>query len=294
MSPRTVALARYEPARGTTCFRRWLLLSAWLPLWFSLVGADALLAATATLYKCTTAAGTLIYSDRPCTPQPGAAAAADDAAGRVTGQQVLQQHTRSPGPRLPSAASVARRCDAPQGREMTLAAAMAQAAGEKYEILKNIAYGLALSPYSGDVLSTLKVFVDDQHTLVLCPPASAPRLPIYVIEPNDRIVELSHKGRVKVMNDANDPITLADRCSGLVNQCFDPHTSGHSTDACFAAAAACPQGQLDPAARCCPQVCKEAYQAERAAGTDPLTASSRVLFGDQKRPRQCTLDAIGG
>jgi hypothetical protein len=84
-----------------------------------------------------------------------------------------------------------------------------------------------------------------------------------------------------VDNDANEPVTMASRCSSLVMSCLrsQPKTPA-STDPCFEKAPACPGGRLDPAANCCPQACKDAYRRDRAAGTDPESALMKVLFGE--------------
>jgi hypothetical protein len=91
-----------------------------------------------------------------------------------------------------------------------------------------------------------------------------------------------------VTNDANEPTTVAARCSSLVTSCVrsQPKTPA-SIDPCFEKTPVCPGGRLDPAANCCPQACKDAYRRERAAGTDPQSAFIKVIFGDEAGAVSC-------
>jgi len=236
-----------------------------------------------TLYKCTTATGTLIYADRPCArdassqPEPGNASSPD----AVVGQEIVDQRRLSSSPTdLPSAAQITRSCAAPSGTPMSLDDAALEALPVRQrQSLSDTLQGLALAGLKRADVDASSLHLDARQTLVWCLPHPK-GLRAFLFERNGRIVAMTRSGRVKVRNDANDPVTLTQRCSTLVNLCFAPGQPGRSYDQCFASAAACPTGRLDPAASCCPQTCKDAYQGERAAGVDPITASTNVLYGN--------------
>ena len=90
-----------------------------------------------------------------------------------------------------------------------------------------------------------------------------------------------------VYNDANEPMTVAARCSGLVVSCVRSKPAGSPIDECFEKAPVCPAGRLDPALSCCPQACKDAYSRERSRGTDATTATVKVIFGDEAGAVSC-------
>lgn len=249
-----------------------------------------------TLYKCTTAAGALIFSDRPCANE---AVSPNDTTGAnpgdaVVGQEILRQRADPASAEVPDAAEIARRCAAQDGAPMNFdAPALRTLPVRQRESLSGTLQGLALAGMKRKALEASSLHLDASQTLVWCLPDDR-GLRAFLFERNGRVVGLTRSGRVKVRNDANDPITLTDRCSTLVNLCFAPGEPGRSYDQCFAAAAACPDGRLDPAASCCPQTCKDAYRRERAAGVDPITASTKVLYGNGDPGSICAAGRAGG
>lgn len=250
----------------------------------------------AAMYKCTTAAGAPIYSDRPCADD-GSASAADgqERPAAVVEQQVLRlPDATASGSGLPSAQSIRRRCEAPVGTSLSPDAAMHDLPERQQQAFEATLRGVALSGLSRADMQASTLHLDARQTLVWCLPKADRGFAAWLVESNGRIVELHRSGKVEAHNDANDPITLANRCSAVVTTCFEPGKSGHSLDQCFASAATCPAGRLDPGESCCPQSCKDTYQRERAAGVDPLTASSRVLFGDDQGHGSCTVGAGSG
>lgn len=281
-----------HPTRGP---RRWRG-AAWLLLMASLAGPAAPAAAQgSTLYKCTTAAGTAIYSDRPCAAEAASPASAGgaDPADAVVAQEILHPRADRASAELPGAAAIARRCAVPSGTPMALDAALETLPARQRQSLSSTLQGMALAGMKRNELEASSLHLDADRTLVWCLPDER-GLRAFLFEPNGRVVGLTRSGRVKVRNDANDPVTLTDRCSTLVNLCFAPGEPGRSYDHCFAAATACPDGRLDPGASCCPQTCKDAYRRERAAGVDPLTASTRVLYGDGDPGSTCAAGRPGG
>ena len=257
-----------------------------------LVPALALAQGT-TLYKCTTATGTLIYSDRACAADGSAQAAPADAnpAQAIVRQEIVHQRKLDPAASdFPSAATITRRCEAPTGTPMTIDAALRVLPERQRAAFEGMTRQLVLGGLKRPDLDASTLHLDARQTLVWCLPQGQ-RLRAYLVESNGRIVELTRSGKVKSRNDANDPITLAGRCGDLVTTCFAPGVSGHSLDQCFAAAPACPAGSLDPAASCCPQACKDAYRRARDSGTDPLTASMKVLYGDRDNASTCVSGA---
>ena len=250
-----------------------------------------------TLYKCTTASGALIYSDRPCAPDVSAQPAPDGVIPtQVVGQEIVRQRDRdASASETPSAAEITRRCAAPSGTPLALmdAAALERLPVRQRESLSSTMQLMGLAGLKRADADASSLHLDAGQTLVWCLPHPQ-GLRAFLFERNGRIVAMTRSGRVKVRNDANDPITLSDRCSALVNLCFAPGQPGRSYDQCFASAAACPSGRLDPGASCCPQTCKDAYQRERAAGVDPITASTNVLYGNGDPGSTCASRRDGG
>ena len=240
-----------------------------------------------TIHKCSTDQGEWVYSDRPCASD----SATDSHADQLIEQKDLRTVSSADGAGLPTAADITQRCESPSGRELPMAEVLADSRSAALDALKGLLTSMALSAYSRERISTLKIYQDDHGTIALCPASPASRFPIYLIERNGRVIELRPSGQVKSRNDAHDPMVLASRCSDLLAACMDPTRSGHSIDACFESVPTCPQGTLDPGIRCCPGACKDAYRLERRKGTDPMTASSAVLFGNLVRGQSCTADA---
>lgn len=252
------------------------------------------LAQRTTLYKCTTATGTLIYSDRACASDGSSQAAPADAnpAQAIVRQEIVHQRKLDPAASdLPSAATITRRCEAPTGTSMTIDAALRVLPERQRTAFEGILRRLVLAGLKRPDLDTSTLHLDRRQTLVWCLPQGQRVFRAFLVEINGRMVELTRSGQVKSRNDANDPITLAGRCGDLLTTCFAPNEPGHSLDQCFADAPTCPAGSLDPAASCCPQACKDAYRRARDSGTDPLTASMKVLYGDRDHASTCVSGA---
>ncbi len=230
------------------------------------------------LYKCTTASGGLIYSDRPC----GDAGAGGDS---VVSQQSLEQPLD--GTAVPDAATLTRRCTTPRGKPMAIKDALESLPEAQRLALMGIVKGMGLAGLKREGFDAIQSHLDARGTLLLCRAAEDGWV-AYQVEANGRVAMLSPSGRVRVYNDANDPITLAGRCGDLVTACFQPGVAGHSMDQCFADAPVCPTGRLAADARCCPQACKDAYRQQREAGGDPLTTSTEVLFPREGPEQSCT------
>ena len=236
------------------------------------------------LYKCTTANGGLIYSDRPC----GDAGAGGDS---VVSQQSLEQP--SDGNAIPDAATLTRRCTTPRGKPMAIKDALESLPEAQRLALMGIVKGMGLAGLKREGFDAIQSHLDARGTLLLCRAAEDGWV-AYQVEANGRIAMLSPSGRVRVYNDANDPITLAGRCGDLVTACFQPGVAGHSMDQCFADAPVCPTGRLAADARCCPQACKDAYRQQRETGGDPLSVSLRVHYGDGDYRTSCVAGGAGG
>lgn len=230
------------------------------------------------LYKCTTASGGVIYSDRPC----GDTGADGDS---VVSQQSLEQPPG--GTAAPDAATLTRRCTSPRGKPMAINDALESLPEAQRLALMGIVKGMGLAGLKREGFDAIQSHLDAHGTLMLCQAAEGGWV-AYQVEANGRVAMLSPSGRVRVYNDANDPITLASRCGDLVTACFQHGVAGHSLDQCFADAPVCPTGRLAADARCCPQACKDAYRQQRETGGDPLTTSTEVLFPREGPEQSCT------
>jgi hypothetical protein len=263
--------------------------------WVALLAVAGLVhgsSALAQIYKCTDANGRTAFSDRPCATE-GAGAGKEGVK-----QEVLRQRT-------PSAASTS--ADAVSA--MCAKSAGSQAADELIKslperqretviaALRGVIAGMARDPGAQETLKRVTLHLDASRTAVICVPRQraqkpgAPPTTTYVahrIEPNGRMETLQPGARPLVENDANEPATMAGRCSLLVTMCVRSQAkTAASIDPCFEKMPACPAGRLDPAANCCPQACKDAYRRERARGTDPETAMIKVIFGDKAGAPSC-------
>jgi len=260
---------------------------------------SCVLAQGSTTYKCTDSDGRTSFSDRPCaTSGPGAAGSA--GAGK---DGVRQEVVRQPKPSadLPSVDSIAAMCAKSEGSKPadevinSLPGAQRQAV---VAVLRGLVAGVGVgrdrAEHANLQRATLRV--DASRTAIICMPQqraqpSGGRIDTYTafrVEPNGRMVTLQPSAQPLVYNDANEPATMASRCSSLVHSCVrsEPKTPA-SIDPCVEKAPVCPGGRLDPAATCCPQACKDAYRRERAAGTDPVSALIKVLFGDEAGAVPC-------
>lgn len=235
-------------------------------------------ATASSLYRCTTASGGVIYADRPC-GQTGAGGEA------IVSQQSLEHPLESTA--APDGAELTRRCAAPAGKPVAIKDALEQLPEPQRLALMGIVRGMVLAGVKREDFDAIQAHLDGRGTLMLCRAVEGGWL-AHRVEPNGQVFMLSRSGRVTVHNDANDPVTLAGRCGDLVTACFQPGVAGNSLDQCFAHAPVCPGGRLTPDARCCPQACKDAYLERRAAGEDPLTVSTEVLFPREGPERSCT------
>ena len=255
--------------------------------------------ALAQIYKCTDADGRTAFSDKPCaTPSPGAAGSAGTGRDGVK-QEVLRQPKSSSG--NTSADAISAMCAKSEGSKPTdeviknLPAAQREAV---VAVLRSLvaSAGIARDRTQQSNLQRVTLRIDSSRTAIICvpwqraQPPGAPPSATYTahrIEPNGGIETLQPGAQPLVSNDANEPVTMAARCSSLVTSCVRSKMSGRSIDECFATAPACPTGRLDPTATCCPQACKDAYRRERAGGTDAESAAIKVIFGDDAGAASC-------
>ena len=273
----------------------------WIRGWVALVVVVGLAhapCALAQMYKCTDANGRTAFSDIPCTTPPGAAGRAGIGKDGVK-QEVLRQPTPSPGNTSPEAISAM--CAKSEGSKPSdevinsLPGAQREAV---VAVLRGLvaSAGVARDRAQQANLQRVTLRVDASRTAIICMPQqraqlSGGRIDTYTafrVEPNGRMETLQPSAEPLVTNDANEPVTMASRCSSLVTSCVrsQPKTLA-SLDPCFEKTPVCPGGRLDPAANCCPQACKDAYRRERAAGTDPQSAFMKVLFGDEAGAASC-------
>jgi hypothetical protein len=165
--------------------------------------------------------------------------------------------------------------------------------------LRGVIAGMARDPGAQENLRRVTLHMDAARNAVICvprqraQPPGAPPIATYIahrIEPNGRMETLQPGAEPLVYNDANEPTTVAARCSSLVVSCVrskSAKTPGRSIDECFEKAPVCPGGRLAPALSCCPQACKDAYSRERSRGTDAETAMLKVIFGDAAGAASC-------
>lgn len=260
---------------------------------------SCVLAQGSTIYKCTDSDGRTSFSDKPCAMSgPGAAGSAGTGKDGVR-QEVVRQP--KPSADHPSVDSIAAMCAKSEGSKPadevinSLPGAQREAV---VKVLRSLIAGAGAARDRAQMANVQRVtlHVDASRTAIICMPQqraqpSGGRIETYVairVEPNGRTVTLQPSAEPWVENDANEPATMASRCSSLVQSCVrsQPKTPA-SIDPCFEKAPVCPGGRLDPAATCCPQACKDAYRRERAAGTDPISALIKVLFGDEAGAVSC-------
>jgi hypothetical protein len=272
---------------------------SWIRGWGALVvvaGFAHASCAIAQMYKCTDAKGRTAFSDLPCATPPGAAGSAGTGKDGVK-QEVLRQPAPSAGTTSPDAISAM--CSQSGGSQPT--DDLIKSLPEKQRqtavaALRGVIAGLARDPGAQESLKLVTLHMDATRNAIICVPRQraqspgAPPVTAYTahrIEPNGRMETLQPGAQPLVYNDANEPVTLAARCSSLVVSCVRSKASGSSIDQCFEKAPSCPSGRLDPALSCCPQACKDAYSRERARGTDAETAVVKVIFGDDSGTASC-------
>ena len=252
--------------------------------------------ALAQIYKCTDADGRTAFSDKPCaTPSPGAAGSAGKDGVK---QEVLRQPKSSAG--STSADAISAMCAKNEGSKATDETIQSLPETQRkvvIQVLRGVIASMARDPGAQETLKRVTLTTDASRRAVICVPIrraqtpGAPPVSTYIahlIEPNGRVETLQPGTQPLVANDANEPTTMAARCSSLVTSCVrtQPKTPA-SIDPCFEKTPVCPGGRLDPTATCCPQACKDAYRRERAAGTDPESAFIKVLFGDDAGAQSC-------
>ena len=252
--------------------------------------------ALAQIYKCTDADGRTAFSDKPCATPPlgGAASAGKDGVK----QEVLRQPKSSTG--STSADAISAMCAKNEGSKPTdeLIKSLPEKQRETViSALRGVTAGMARDPAAQETLRRVTLTIDASRTALICvpirrtqPPGAPPAFTYtaYRIEPNGRTEALRPGTQPMVTNDANEPVTMAARCAKLVTSCVrSKPRPGYSIDECFDKAPVCPAGRLDPAATCCPQVCKDAYRRERAGGTDAETATIKVIYGDDAGAASC-------
>jgi hypothetical protein len=268
----------------------------WIRGWAALVvvaGFAHASCALAQMYKCTDAHGRMKFSDIPCAT-PGSTGVGKDGVK----QEVLRQSTPSAGNTTPDAISAM--CTKSEGTRPTdeLVKSLPEMQREMVvATLRGVIAGMARDSMGREKLNRVTLRIDAAGNAIICvprqlaQPPGAPPVAAYNaarIEPNGRLETLRPGAPPEVYNDANEPVTVASRCSGLVVSCvWSKEKSERSIDQCFERAPVCPSGRLDPALSCCPQACKDAYGRERARGTEAEKAVTKVIFGDDSGAASC-------
>ena len=251
--------------------------------------------ALAQIYKCTDADGRTAYSDKPCATPPGAVGS---AAGSKAGakQETLRQP--SPAAANTTADATSAMCAKHEGSPATDSMIQSLPETQRKTVisaLRGVIAGMARDPAAQGTLKRVSLHIDASRNAIICVPQraqspGAPPATLFVahrIEPNGRMETLQPGAKPLVYNDANEPMTVASRCSGMITACVRSKAPGHSLDECFEKQPVCPAGRLDPALSCCPQACKDAYRRERSRGTDAETATIKVIFGDDAGAASC-------
>lgn len=259
---------------------------------------SCVLAQGSTIYKCTDSDGRTSFSDQPCAMStPGAAGSAGTGKDGVRQEEVRQPKSSAGNV---SADSISAMCAKSEGSKATdeLIKSLPERQRETViAALRGVISGMARDPGAQESLRRVTLHIDASRNAIICVPRQRARTPgappttTYIahrVEPNGRMETLQPGAQPLVSNDANEPATVASRCSSLVTSCVrsQPKTPA-SIDPCFEKTPVCPGGRLDPAANCCPQACKDAYRRERAAGTDPESAFIKVIFGDEAGAVSC-------
>jgi hypothetical protein len=268
--------------------------SSWIRGWIALVViVEFALApgALAEIYKCTDASGQLTFSDIPCAV--GRAGISKDGMK----QEVLRLSTPSAENTSPEAISAM--CAESEGSRPTDDLIKALPDSQRQTVistLRGVIAGMSRGPGTQENLKYVTLRINAAGNAIICVPRQRSQPPgeppvtaytAHQIEPNGRMETLQPGEQPLVYNDANEPLTVAARCSSLVVSCVRSTASGNSIDQCFKKAPLCPSGRLDPALSCCPQACKDAYSRERARGTDAETAVIKVIFGDDAGAASC-------
>jgi hypothetical protein len=244
--------------------------------------------ALAEIYKCTDANGQIAFSDIPC------AMGSAGTGKKGVKQEVLRLSMTSAENTSPEAISAM--CAESEGSQPTDELIQSLPEMQRKTVisaLRGVVAGMARDPGAKEKLKYVTLRINAAGNAIICVPrqrAGAPPVTTYTahqIEPNGRMETLQPGAQPLVYNDANEPTTVAARCSRLVVSCVRSKTPGRSIDECFEKAPACPGGRLDPALSCCPQACKDAYNRERSRGTDAETATVKVIFGDDAGAASC-------
>lgn len=267
---------------------------SWIRGWVALVAiAGFALApcALAEIYKCTDANGQIAFSDIPC------AMGSAGIGKKGVKQEVLRLSTPTADNTSPEAISAM--CAESEGSQPTDELIQSLPEMQRRTVtsaLRGVVAGMARDPRAQEKLKFVTLRIDATGNAIICvprqraQPPGAPPVNTYTahqIEPNGRMEILQPGEQPLVYNDANEPLTVAARCSSLVVSCVRSTASGSSIDQCFKKVPLCPSGRLDPALSCCPQSCKDAYSRERALGTDAETAMVKVIFGDDAGAASC-------
>lgn len=212
-------------------------------------------AAATEIHKCRGADGQVSWSDKPC---PG------DATTEST--------RAAAGPTVQGLAPHCSRTDLEwQDGEALRRLDPATLPDTQREAFVGVLYGLA---YGGTREIRWRIARGgDLHFCLGAAGAGAPRE--IVVGSDGKVVRFSGAGG-KYLNDPDAPAARQSACSSATTACYSPG-AGRGLDQCVADVPTC--GSLS-GRECCPQECKDAYRRERAAGTDPMGALQRVLFGD--------------
>src|SRR6185436_19793538 len=97
-------------------------------------------------------------------------------------------------------------------------------------VLRGVIGGMARDPAAQEALRRITLTIDASRTAVICVPRRSAQQPgaagptasyiAFKVEPNGRTETLQPSQPPLVSNDANEPVTMAGRCSRLITSCF--------------------------------------------------------------------------
>ena len=252
--------------------------------------------ALAQTYNCRDADRRLAYSDKPCAQPPGVGGSAAASQDGVKLEVLRQSKSVAHDTRADVTSAMCARYGGSKATDSMIESLPEPQRKMVISALRGVIAGMARDPAAQETSKRVTLHIDASRNAVICVPQrraqspGEPPMSIFVahrIEPNGRMETLQPGAPPLVYNDANEPMTVASRCAGMITACVRSKTPGHSLDECFEKQPICPAGRLDPALSCCPQACKDAYRRERSRGTDAEAATIKVIFGDDAGAASC-------
>jgi hypothetical protein len=231
-----------------------------LRIWFALVLCllSGAVAAEDTIYRCRSADGADVYSDKPC-------AAAKD----------MQRIKIEPGP-LPDITDVKALCSSEDGARRELASLNGKVlAGLPQWQRRSVADAMA-EYVRGGSRPGARWGRGAQESVHLCLPTFADEIVEYVATTDGKLIQM-RGGMVSYLNDPDTPSALLQRCEDTWNQCVAAPDS--DPDACVTQIPTCTTNEPWKGGRnCCPLECKTAYNERRSSGLAGTTAFLGSLY----------------